>query len=173
MKKTVLCTAAAVAALGLGAPAVATAAPIHTAPHSTTASKKIKAGEAVVNVTNENLAEAKAMAKSRPVVFLVTAPAWCGACQQLDPIIHKIAEADGGKWTLAVIDVDKAGGAEREFSVGGYPTMVPWGKDGELKSAGRGGPGDESTTRAWIDSVVQAYGPAEDPTPKPEPTRPY
>ncbi|WP_409483877.1 thioredoxin family protein [Arsenicicoccus dermatophilus] len=145
----------------------------------------VAAQGSVVEVTAANKAQVKEMAKSKPVVFLVTAPSWCGACRQLDPVIHDINAKAGGTWTLAVIDTDKAKDAAQEFGVRGLPTMIPWGKSGEMKSPARlVGWGGQDKTSSWISSVVKAYGPVKPgpaPTqapkpapvpPKPGPTKP-
>ncbi|MCH8613277.1 thioredoxin domain-containing protein [Arsenicicoccus dermatophilus] len=111
------------------------------------------------------------MSDSKPVVFLVTAPAWCGYCKKLDPVIRKLNAEGQGKWVLAIIDVDKAGGAEKEFGAKGYPTMIAFSKGAEMKNAKRyeGFAGEEGT-RTWVDSVVQAApapGPTNGPTTAP------
>ncbi|MCH8613925.1 thioredoxin family protein [Arsenicicoccus dermatophilus] len=173
--KTAGALAAGLMVAGLGAgftPALAAqATPARSVP-----AVDVAAQGSVVEVTSANKAQVKEMAKSKPVVFLVTAPSWCGACRQLDPVIHDLNAKAGGTWTLAVIDTDKAKDAAQEFGVRGLPTMIPWGKSGEMKSPARMvGWGGQGKTSSWIDSVVKAYGPTKPgpkPAPKPAPTKP-
>ncbi|WP_409483406.1 thioredoxin domain-containing protein [Arsenicicoccus dermatophilus] len=128
----------------------------------------LRADQSVIDVDASNLAQVKEMARTKPVVFVVTAPSWCGYCKKLDPVIRRYNADDKGAWILAIIDVDKAGGAEKEFGVDGYPTMVPFGRSGEMQDPGRmAGWAGESGTREWVSSVTKAYGPGDDPTAEP------
>ncbi|MCH8613208.1 thioredoxin family protein [Arsenicicoccus dermatophilus] len=162
---------AAVGSTGLsGVASAATSAPIRT----TSVFATVSAESSVVEVNMSNLEAVKKMADTRPVVFLVTAPSWCGACKQLDPVIRAMNAKDGGSWVLAIMDRDKDGGAGKKMFTGitGLPTAIAYGRGAEMTNPKRMiGWGGESTTRTWIDSVVKAYGPVTPaPTGTPAPT---
>ncbi|GAB78268.1 thioredoxin family protein [Austwickia chelonae] len=131
----------------------------------------VQGGASIVDVNMSNLEQLKKQSSQRPVFFLITAPAWCGACRTMDPVIRRMAEQAQGKWTLAVIDADRSD-AKRAFQVRGYPTIVPYakGKEGSHLS---GFPG-EAGLKSFIDKTVSGFGPVDsNPPNKPEePGRP-
>lgn len=58
-----------------------------------------------------------------PVVIDLWAE-WCGPCKTLSPILERLAEADGGKWVLAKVDVDAEPNISAAFRVQSIPTIV-------------------------------------------------
>lgn len=49
---------------------------------------------------------------------------WCGPCKVLGPILEKAAQADGGRWVLAKLDVDQNPEISQQLGVQGIPTVV-------------------------------------------------
>lgn len=54
---------------------------------------------------------------------------WCGPCKTLGPVLERAAEAAGGEWILAKLDVDSNPEIAQQLGVQGIPTVVAF-KDG-------------------------------------------
>jgi len=48
---------------------------------------------------------------------------WCGPCKQLSPVLERLAEAGGGRWVLAKIDVDANQRLGQAFQVQSIPSV--------------------------------------------------
>jgi putative thioredoxin len=48
---------------------------------------------------------------------------WCGPCKQLSPVLESLAEAGGGRWVLATVDVDANQRLAQAFQVQSIPTV--------------------------------------------------
>lgn len=127
-----------------------------------------------LTVDASNVEQIKQRSKTTPVIFNVTAPAWCGACQELEPIIQAAAAQSGGTWVLATVDADKAPTVAKGFNVNAYPTVIGYAGGQETSSPARnvGNPG-----KAGLDSFIAALvangGGGQDPAPEqPAPTEP-
>jgi putative thioredoxin len=88
---------------------------------------------------------------------------WCGPCKQLSPILERLAEADGGRWVLARIDVDANPGLAQAAQVQGIPAVkaVVGGRIiGEFTGAL-----PEREVRGWIDQLLELVAEAFDGAP--------
>ncbi|SBW28241.1 tetratricopeptide repeat protein [Protofrankia symbiont of Coriaria ruscifolia] len=77
---------------------------------------------------------------------------WCGPCKQLSPILERLAETDGGRWTLAKIDVDANPQLAQAAGVQGIPAVkaIIGGRIiGEFTGAL-----PEREVRAWLDQLL-------------------
>jgi putative thioredoxin len=79
---------------------------------------------------------------------------WCGPCKQLSPILERLAEADGGSWVLAKIDVDKNPSLSTQLQIQSIPTVL-------LALGGRliqgfTGALPEKDVRSFLDQVLAA-----------------
>ena len=79
---------------------------------------------------------------------------WCGPCKQLSPVLERLAEAAGGAWVLAKIDVDANPRIAQLFGVQSIPTVVAiaGGQPVEAFSGAR----PEPQVRQWISSILDA-----------------
>lgn len=116
-----------------------------------------------------NVGQIKERSKTTPVIFNVTAPAWCGACQELEPIIQAAAAQSGGSWILATVDADSAPTVAKSFNVNAYPTLIGYAGGQEAASPARnvGNPG-----KAGLDSFIAALMANGGGTPAPAPPAP-
>jgi thioredoxin 1 len=58
---------------------------------------------------------------------------WCGPCKMIAPILEEIAEEQGGKITIAKLNVDDSLDIARRYEVMSIPTLLLF-KDGEPKA---------------------------------------
>jgi putative thioredoxin len=121
-----------------------------------------------VEVTEANL-EAEVLARSSqvPVVVLLWSPR-SDASIQLGDALAGLASADGGKWSLATVNVDTVPRVAQMFGVQAIPTVVALGAGQPLSSFQGVQPPEQ--LRGWIDSLLDATagklngaGAAEDP----------
>jgi len=121
-----------------------------------------------VEVTEANL-EAEVLVRSSqvPVVVLLWSPR-SEASVQLGDALADLAAADGGKWSLATVNVDTTPRVAQMFGVQAIPTVVALGAGQPLSSFQGMQPPEQ--LRGWIDSLLSATagklsggGDAEDP----------
>jgi putative thioredoxin len=79
---------------------------------------------------------------------------WCGPCKQLSPVLERLAEADGGAWLLAKVDVDANQQLSGQLGIQSIPTVL-------LALGGRliqgfTGALPERDVRAFLDQVLAA-----------------
>ena len=109
-------------------------------------------GGNVIDVTDATF-ETEVLARSTRQLVLVDLWAeWCGPCKQLSPVLEKLANASGGSWVLAKIDVDANPATARDFQVVSIPTMILF-KDGAPVKRIVGAKGKAALLRELADVV--------------------
>jgi putative thioredoxin len=140
-RPTDLNIAGAIDLSALKTPAPSTAAPSSTSAH-------------VIDVTEATF-EAEVLQRSMSVPVLIDFWAdWCGPCKQLSPVLERLAEADGGAWVLAKMDVDKNPAISTQLQIQSIPTVL-------LALGGRliqgfTGALPERDVRSFLDQVLAA-----------------
>jgi putative thioredoxin len=77
----------------------------------------------VVDVTEASFqAEVVERSMTVPVVVDLWAE-WCQPCKQLSPVLERLAEADGGRWLLAKVDIDANQRIAQAFGVQSIPAV--------------------------------------------------
>ena len=107
-----------------------------------------------VEVTEANL-EAEVLARSNevPVVVLLWSPR-SEASIELGNAMAALADADGGKWSLATVNVDTTPRIAQMFGVQAVPTVVALAAGQPLASFQGGQPPEQ--LRRWVDSLLSA-----------------
>jgi len=120
-----------------------------------------------VEITEANL-EAEVLVRSSqvPVVVLLWSPR-SEASAQLGDVLAQLAAADGGKWSLATVNVDAVPRVAQMFGVDAVPTVVALGAGQPLASFKGLLPPEQ--LRKWVDQLLTATagklgeGAAEEP----------
>jgi putative thioredoxin len=108
----------------------------------------------VVDVTEETF-QAEVIDKSLQVPVIVDLWAtWCEPCKQLSPVLERLAEAAGGAWTLAKVDIDANPRIRQAFGVQSVPTVVA--VVGGQPVDGFSGALPEPDVRKWISALLDA-----------------
>jgi putative thioredoxin len=107
-----------------------------------------------VEITEANL-EAEVLVRSSqvPVVVLLWSPR-SEASAQLGDVLAQLAAADGGKWSLATVNVDAVPRVAQMFGVQAVPTVVALGAGQPLSSFQGLQPPEQ--LRRWVDSLLDA-----------------
>ncbi|MFV1365201.1 tetratricopeptide repeat protein [Mycolicibacterium elephantis] len=107
-----------------------------------------------VEITEANL-EAEVLVRSSqvPVVVLLWSPR-SDASIQLGDALGSLASADGGKWSLATVNVDAVPRVAQMFGVQAVPTVVALAAGQPLSSFQGAQPPEQ--LRQWIDSLLNA-----------------
>jgi putative thioredoxin len=79
---------------------------------------------------------------------------WCGPCKQLSPVLERLAEASGGAWVLAKVDVDASPQIAQLFGVQSIPTVVAIAGGQPIDAFA--GVQPEPQIRQWISSLLDA-----------------
>lgn len=108
----------------------------------------------VVEVNETNL-EADVLARSNevPVVVLLWTPR-SDASVQLGDALAALASADGGRWSLAMVNVDTTPRVAQMFGVQAVPTVVAVAGGQPISSFE--GPQPPEQLRRWVDSLLDA-----------------
>ena len=107
-----------------------------------------------VEVTEANI-EAEVLVRSSqvPVVVLLWSPR-SESSAQLGQLLSGLADADGGKWALATVNVDTVPRVAQMFGVQAVPTVVALAGGQPLSSFQGAQPPEQ--LRRWIDSLLNA-----------------
>jgi putative thioredoxin len=107
-----------------------------------------------VEVTEANI-EAEVLVRSSqvPVVVLLWSPR-SESSAQLGQLLSGLADADGGKWVLATVNVDTVPRVAQMFGVQAVPTVVALAGGQPLTSFQGAQPPEQ--LRRWIDSLLNA-----------------
>lgn len=79
---------------------------------------------------------------------------WCGPCKQLSPVLERLAEAGGGAWVLAKVDVDANPRIAQAFGAQSIPMVVAV-VGGQPVDAFSGAQ-PEPQVRQWIAALLDA-----------------
>ncbi len=77
---------------------------------------------------------------------------WCGPCKQLSPVLERLAEAAGGAWVLAKVDIDAHPRIAQLFAVPSLPTVIAIA--GGQPVAAFAGAQPEPQVRQWLTSIL-------------------
>lgn len=111
-------------------------------------------GGYVVDVTEETF-QAEVLDRSFQVPVLIDLWAdWCQPCKQLSPVLERLAEAGGGAWVLAKVDVDANPRIQQALQVQSIPTIFA--VIGGQLVPGFAGALPEEQVREFIDAVLGA-----------------
>jgi putative thioredoxin len=107
-----------------------------------------------VEVTEANI-EPEVLVRSNevPVVVLLWSPRSAPSIE-LGNALAALADADGGKWTLATVNVDTTARVAQMFGVQAVPTVVALAAGQPLASFEGGQPPEQ--LRRWVDSLLNA-----------------
>jgi putative thioredoxin len=107
-----------------------------------------------VEITEANLEDEVLVRSSQmPVVVLLWSPR-SDASAQLGNVLAELAAADGGKWSLAPVNVDAAPRVAQMFGVQAVPTVVALAAGQPLSSFQGVQPPEQ--LRRWVDSLLSA-----------------
>ncbi|MDT5069429.1 MAG: putative thioredoxin, partial [Mycobacterium sp.] len=107
-----------------------------------------------VEITEANI-EAEVILRSNqvPVVVLLWSPR-SEASAKLGQLLSGLADADGGKWALATVNVDAVPRVGQMFGVQAVPTVIALAGGQPLSSFQGAQPPEQ--LRRWIDSLLDA-----------------
>jgi putative thioredoxin len=107
-----------------------------------------------VEITEANLeAEVLVRSSQMPVVVLLWSPR-SEASAQLGEVLGQLAAADGGKWSLATVNVDAVPRVAQMFGVQAVPTVVALAAGQPISSFQGVQPPEQ--LRRWVDSLLNA-----------------
>jgi putative thioredoxin len=110
--------------------------------------------EWVIDVTEETF-QAEVVERSLQVPVIVDLWAdWCGPCKQLSPVLERLANAAGGAWVLAKVDVDANPRISQVFQVQSIPTVVAIAGGAPIDAFAGALP--EPEVRQWLAALLDA-----------------
>jgi thioredoxin-like negative regulator of GroEL len=105
---------------------VATTATLTLTPTGTATPTGPTALEPIVELTKDNFDNTVTEAtKAKVVTIIKTTADWCGACQEMKPVIQRLARTDNATtWRLAELDADKNPELHQRLEGYALPTMI-------------------------------------------------
>lgn len=111
-------------------------------------------GTHVIDVTEATF-QTEVIERSLQVPVIVDLWAeWCGPCKQLSPVLERLAEAYGGAWRLAKIDIDANPRIAQLFGVQSIPMVVAIAGGQPVEAFAGAQP--EPQIRQWLDGLLDA-----------------
>lgn len=108
----------------------------------------------VIDVTEQSFQSDVIEQSLRVPVVVDLWATWCEPCKQLSPVLERLAEAAGGAWILAKVDVDANPRISQAFGVQSIPMVVAV-VGGQPVDAFNGAQ-PEPQVRQWITSLIDA-----------------
>lgn len=93
-----------------------------------------------IDISQENF-DQEVLRAQKPLVLDVYA-AWCGPCQQMEPIVAELERELGAYYIFAKLNVDEARDISIHYGVSSVPTFI-FIKDGQVKGKETGYMGKE------------------------------
>jgi thioredoxin 1 len=91
-------------------------------------------------------------------VFVDISAEWCAPCRVLGPLLHKMADAYGGAFLLALVDADENMKIAGRHKVRGFPTVIAYSHGVEIDRFHSSQ--TESFLRKFIDGVIEKHATA-------------
>jgi putative thioredoxin len=111
-------------------------------------------GSFVIEVTEATF-QAEVVDRSLQVPVIVDLWAeWCGPCKQLSPVLERLAQAAGGAWILAKVDVDANPRIAQLFGVQSIPTVVAIAGGQPVEAFAGAQP--EPQIKQWLSALLDA-----------------
>jgi putative thioredoxin len=108
----------------------------------------------VIEVTEATF-QAEVVDRSLQVPVIVDLWAeWCGPCKQLSPVLERLAQAAGGAWILAKVDVDANPRIAQLFGVQSIPTVVAIAGGQPVEAFAGAQP--EPQIKQWLSALLDA-----------------
>src|SRR5579872_4255326 len=85
-------------------------------------SKELSPKSHVIDITSEKQFD-ELKNENKFIILLKTAPAWCGPCQQIDPVYEELAEKSANEIVFTKVDVsdESPDWLDDHFRQGGVP----------------------------------------------------
>ena len=77
---------------------------------------------------------------------------WCGPCKMLGPVLERLADENGKRWTLAKLDTEQFPDIAAQYGVRGIPNVKLF-VDGKVEAEFTGAL-PERAVRQWLDKVL-------------------
>jgi thioredoxin len=118
---------------------------------------RVAQGDLVIEVSESTFnTDVVVASQSVPVIMDLWAE-WCEPCQQLSPVLRKLAEEANGQWILARVDVDANPKLSAALQVQSLPMVLAI-LSGQVID-GFLGPMPEASVRTWLTQIMEAAGP--------------